>query len=181
MRKYLALIIALSFSFEAQSTSILERNLAECTISSNSTFEEIILKYVETQDADDYIYQDYVLDHTFGELEGESSDILGRHEQIRQRFFTSANAEGDGVIRDGRGDYLMIAQFEQSEFVVALEYVGQDQDDFPTYNMSFDGYGPVFDLVMERVDEALYESEHYDVGDDLLCVSHFNLDEFVTQ
>ena len=181
MKKYLAATLVMIFSLQAQATTTLERNIVECTIRSQNSFEEIILKHLQTEDADSNIYENYVLDYTFGELHGDSVDIIGRHEQVRHRLFTSANAEGDGVIREGRGDYVMIAQFDHSELIVNLSYVGQDQDDFPTYNMSFDGGGPVLELVVERVDDVLRDSEHYNPGDDLLCVSHFDLDEFVTQ
>lgn len=181
MKKYLVGVLAVFITMQAEATTTLEKNIVECTISSNQVFEEIILKFVQTQDADDYVYEDYVLDYTFGEMSGDSVDIIGAHEQIRHRLFTSAIADGDGVIANGREDYVMIAQYEHSELIVHLTYEGQDQDDFPTYTMSFEGEGPVYELVVERVQDVLAESEHYNRYDNPLCTSHFDLNEFVSQ
>lgn len=174
-------MVFLAASFEAQATSTLERNIVECTISTSDIFEELILKSVEVQDADNYVYESYVLDHTWGEMEGVSSDIFGRHEQVRSRIFTTANAEADGVIADGARDYVLISQYEHSELIIKLIYEGLDQDDFPTYSMYFEGGGPAYDIVVSSVQDILAESEHYNRFDAPLCTSHFNLDEFVTQ
>ena len=121
-----------------------------------------------------------MLDYTEGELDGRTSDIFGRHEQVRDRIFTSANASEDGVIATGAEDYQMIMLFDHSEVVVNLEYQGRDQDNFPTYSMSFAGEGPAYELTVQRVQEKLAASEHYNRFDNPLCVSHFNLNEFVT-
>ncbi len=181
MKKYLLSTLIMIAATQAQATTTLEKNIVECTISSNAAFEEIILKNVQTEDADNNIYEDYVLDYTFGEMFGDSVDIIGRHEQVRNRIFTSANANGDGVIANGSRDYVMIAQYDHSELIVHLTYEGQDQDNFPTYTMSFEGEGPAYELVVERVQDVLADSEHYGRYDNPLCTSHFDLDEFVTQ
>lgn len=181
MKKYALSLAVLMFTVQAQATSILERAIVECTISSQNVFEEISLKFVQTQDADQNVYEDYVLDYTFGELEGASSDIFGRHEQVRERIFTSANASADGVIARGAEDYSMIMRFDHSEVIVHLAYEGQDQDNFPTYTMFFEGEGPAYELVVDKVQDRLADSEHYNRFDNPLCVSHFDLNEFVTQ
>lgn len=181
MKSYILSLLGILISLPAWGTSTLERNLAECSISTEDYFEEIILKFIQTEDADQNVYADYVLDYTYGDLFGESVDILGRHEQVRKRIFTSAMAEGDGVIALGQRDYQMITVFDHSEVVIQLDYVGQDQDDFSTYRMSLDGEGPAFELVEERLQDILADSEHYGRYDDPLCVTHFDLDEFVTE
>lgn len=181
MKKYLLLTIMLTTGLQAWATSTLEKNIVECTISTNTVFEEIILKHVQTQDADDYVYEDYVLDFTSGDILGESVDILGSHEQVRKRIFTSATAGADGVIASGSSDYVMIAQFDHSELIIKLVYEGRDQDNFATYSMYFEGEGPAYELVVSRVQSILGDSEHYGEFDSPLCVSHFDLDEFVTQ
>ena len=181
MKKYALSLAALMFATQAQATAILEKAIVECTISSQNIFEQISLNFVQTQDADQNIYEDYVLDHTYGELEGRSSDIFGRHEQVRERIFTSANADADGVIARGAESYSMIMRFEHSEVIVNLDYEGQDQDNFPTYTMSFEGDGPAYEITIAKVQEKLADSEHYNRFDNPLCVSHFDLNEFVTQ
>lgn len=181
MKKYVIGALLTLVAFPALATSTLERNLAECTISTNGTFEEIVLKYIQTEDADMNVYSDYVLDYTQGDLYGASVDILGKHEQVRQRLFTSAMAEGDGVIGIDYRDYQMITVFNHSEVRINLAYEGRDQDDFATYTMSIDGYGPAYRLVKERVEDVLAQSEHYGRYDDPLCVTHFNLDDYISE
>ena len=180
MKKYALSLAVLFLAAQAQATSVLERAIVECTISSQSVFEELSLKFVQTQDADQNVYEDYVLDYTFGELEGNSSDIFGRHEQVRERIFTSSNANEDGVIARGARDYAMIMRFDHSEVIVNLAYEGQDQDDFPTYTMSLDGEGPAYEITVAKMQDKLADSEHYNRFDNPLCVSHFDLNEFVT-
>ncbi len=180
MKKYLLAGLISMFAVQAEATSTLEENIVECTVSTSDFFEEIILKFVKTQDADDYVYEDYVLDHTYGEMSGTSVDLLGRHEQVRNRIFTTANADADGVLAVGSRSYEMITQFDHSELIISLNYQGLDQDDFSTYEMTFDGSGPVYELVVERVQDILADSELYERYDNPLCVSHFNLDDFVT-
>lgn len=180
MKKYVLSLIVLMSVAQAEATSTLDKAIVECSISTQSKFEEISLNFVQTQDADDRIFSDYIMKYTFGELEGASSDIFGRHPQLTETIFTSANAGSDGVIANGQGDYQMIMNFEHSQVIVNLIYLGQDQDDFATYEMSFEGEGPAYEITLERVDEKLENSEHYRSGDNLRCVSHFNLDDFVT-
>ena len=181
MKKYLLSLIVVISVAQAEATTTLDKAIVECSISTQSKFEEISLNYIQTQDADERIFSDYIMKYTYGELEGVASDIFGRHPQLTETIFTSANANGDGVIANGRGDYQMIMNFDHSQVVVSLLYVGQDQDNFATYEMSFEGEGPAYEITVDRVDEKLRNSEHYNSGDNLLCVSHFNLDEFVTQ
>lgn len=181
MKESILLILLVFLSSQAaEATSVLERNLVECTLSAQPQFEELVLKRLQTQDGHNNIYEDYVLDFAFGDIYGTEVDILGAHEQVRQRIFTSANAEADGVIAAGRDDYQMITEFEHSRLVINLIYQGQNQNNFPTYTMSIEGQGPAFELVYERFGDLLADSEFYSRYDKPLCVSHFNLDEYIT-
>lgn len=162
-------------------TSVLERNLVECTISDQEYFAQFILKHVTTEDGDLNKYQSYTLDYVNGELYGYEADLLGVHEQLRDRIFTTANADADGVVYEGQNSYQMISEFRTSMVIVNLNYVGKDEYGFDKYEIDFDrrSYGPVFDLVFGKYQEILDGSEIYNAYDRPVCTSHFNLDEFV--
>ena len=177
--KYLLILACLSFSIQAKATSVLERNLVECTISTYGAFEEIALKSVTLEDGDLNTFHSYTLDHLSGDLNAYETDILGAHEQVRDRIFTSANANNDGLYPDMGRDYQLITEFDHSELIVFLLYAGVNQYGFETYEIELDGYGPVFDLVFDRFHRILDRSDHYEAYDRPLCVTHFNLDDFV--
>jgi hypothetical protein len=179
MIKLLILTAILAFTQHSKATSVLERNLVECTISTNHIYEEIILKSVTLEDGDFNTFHSYTLDHVSGDLHGYETDILGAHEQVRDRIFTSANANSDGLYPDYGSDYQLITQFDHSELIVNLNFAGVNQHGFETFEIELDGYGPVFDLVFERFHRILDRSDHYQAYDRPLCVTHFNLDDFV--
>ena len=178
-KKLIITAAILGFGYKANATSTLERNLVECTISTNHIYEEIVLKSVTLEDGDFNKFHSYTLDLVSGDLDGYESDILGVHEQIRERIFTSANANSDGLYPVQRKDYQLITQFDRSELIVNLIYAGINQNGFTTYEMEIDGYGPVFNLVEDRFNRILDQSDHYEAYDRPLCVTHFNLDDFV--
>ena len=160
-------------------TSVLERNLVECTISDQNYYAEFILKHVTLEDGDLNTYQSYTLDYVNGELYGHEVDILGVHEQLRDRIFTTANADSDGVVNDGHNSYQMISEFRNSRVIIQLDYVGKNTNGFDSYEISLDGHGPVFNLVFDKYQEILDGSELYQAYDRPVCTSHFNLDDFV--
>jgi len=177
--KSLLVLTFMGYSVQAQATSVLERNLVECTISTLGVFEELALKSVTLEDGDLNTFHSYTLDHLSGDLNGYETDILGAHEQVRDRIFTSANANSDGLYPDAGQDYQLITEFDRSELIVFLLYAGVNQYGYETYEIELDGYGPVFDLVYERFHRILDRSDHYEAYDRPLCVTHFNLDDFV--
>ena len=120
-------------------TSVLERNLVECTISDHNYYAEFILKHVTLEDGDLNTYQSYTLDYVNGELYGHEVDMLGTHEQLRDRIFTTANADADGVVTDGPSSYQMISEFRNSRVIIQLDYAGKDINGFDRYEISLDG------------------------------------------
>jgi len=179
MTKLSLFTILLATTFQsAFATSVLERNLVECAINTRPDFQEIILKSVTLEDGDLNTFHSFTLDHVQGDLTGLETDILGAHEQVRDRIFTSTNANSGGLYPEHVRDYQLITEFDRSELIVNLLFAGVNQYGFETYEMEIDGYGPVFELVYAKFHSLLDRSNQYEAYDRPLCVTHFNLDDY---
>jgi|GEM_PF-5386354 len=176
---FIALNILTTVACASENRNITQEfNLFECSISTNDVFQELHLKEVHKESLNERPITYFTLDHVLGEIDSFETDLFGVYEQVKDRIFTSRIAEIDSFTGDIHNDYQIVSEFRNSTLIFNMNYQGLNQDGLETFELELDGDGEVYELVQEKLDEILDQSDHYYAGDLPLCTTSFNLDDF---